>query len=87
MADAPSKTGTGEVAFGPGTLVERARELVRDALTMLGEGPGATVEDEVVTDAGVLLLRAGEMLEDAYRIRIDERVTVEAGERGDGERG
>lgn len=66
----------GEVAFGPGVLIERAREKLRDALTMLGDAAGDDVEDGAVTDAGVSVIGAGEMLEDAFRMRVDEQASV-----------
>ncbi|MGH1348937.1 MAG: hypothetical protein ACRBN8_45815 [Nannocystales bacterium] len=78
-----SETRTGEVEFGPGVLVERAREKLRDALAMLGDEPGVEVDDGSVTDAGVLSMRAGEMLEDAFRMRVDERTTVRQEEKGE----
>ena len=71
-----SEKGTREVEFSPGALIDRAREKLRDALTMLGVAPGGEVDDGAVTDAGILVVRAGEMLEDAFRMRVDERTTV-----------
>ncbi len=78
-----SEKGTRKVEFGPSVLIDRAREKLRDALTMLGVAAGGDVDDGAVTDAGILVVQAGEMLEDAFRMRVDERATVRLGEEGE----